>query len=226
MNNFAKVIDIDVVTLPHVATTASVTLSRQQQIMQRKQQIQQLKQYFLTHKLQQSITVEDFEKTVWGKPYLKAYPDFAFNQSHSQRHYALATAQRQQDIGVDVEDLDRMVRFDALARHAFHPEEYQLWQQYDQAPELWFKIWTTKEAILKASGLGIRLSLNQLNTKIHVEHSSGMCQHADLGTFAYQHYQLNNCMLTLAWRSSLSCKGFAFPHITVTQHGHIDGLLL
>jgi 4'-phosphopantetheinyl transferase len=44
------------------------------------------------------------------------------------------------------------VRFEALAKHAFHPEEYQAWQALDKI--LLLKVWTTKEAILKASGLG------------------------------------------------------------------------
>ncbi len=29
-------------------------------------------------------------------------------------------------LGIDVEDLDRKVRFDALAQHAFHPNELQI----------------------------------------------------------------------------------------------------
>ena len=31
-------------------------------------------------------------------------------------------------LGLMLEELDRKVRFDALAQHAFHPEEYQTWQ--------------------------------------------------------------------------------------------------
>ena len=37
-------------------------------------------------------------------------------------------SERGKEIGVDVEELDRNVRFDVLAQHAFHPEEYQTWQ--------------------------------------------------------------------------------------------------
>jgi 4'-phosphopantetheinyl transferase len=46
------------------------------------------------------------------------------------------------------------VRFEALAKHAFHPEEYQAWQALDKILLFGLKVWTTKEAILKASGLG------------------------------------------------------------------------
>ena len=71
------------------------------------------------------------------------------------------------DIGVDVEELDRNVRLDALAKHAFHPDEYETWLSLEQDREYWFKVWTIKEAVLKASGLGIRLDLNTLNTQAH-----------------------------------------------------------
>ncbi|BCX75459.1 hypothetical protein TOL5_36590 [Acinetobacter sp. Tol 5] len=122
------------------------------------------------------------------------------------------------DLGVDVEDLDRKVRFEALAKHAFHPEEYQTWQSLDFDPVFWFKVWTTKEAILKASGLGIRLSLNELNTHVHRINDGGLCTHPLLGSFAYQNFNLSRVMLTVAWRSELSCKGFAFPQIEIIQH--------
>ena len=37
----------------------------------------------------------------------------------------------------------------------------------DQDKEYWFRYGRPKEAILKASGLGIRLDLNSLNTQVH-----------------------------------------------------------
>lgn len=59
------------------------------------------------------------------------------------------------DLGVDVEDLDRKVRFEALAEHyAFHANELQHWHVLEQDRNYWFKVWTTKEAVLKAAGLG------------------------------------------------------------------------
>jgi 4'-phosphopantetheinyl transferase len=223
LNGLIKNLVIDVVALKKNAAEQCI-LSRQQALLLRKQQILQLKHQLLSVKVHQSLTESDFEKTDWGKPFLKDHPSFAFNQSHSHQHYVLASSWQQQDIGIDVEDLDRVVRFERLAQHAFHEEEYALWQSHEQDPILWFKIWTTKEAVLKASGLGIRMSMNKLNTKIHVEHMGGICQHPELGTFAYQHYQLSNCILTVAWRSALSCKGFSFPHVQLIQHGEMISL--
>ncbi|MEG0482456.1 MAG: ACP synthase, partial [Acinetobacter sp.] len=42
--------------------------------------------------------------------------------------------------------------------------------------------------------------------------------HPQLGSFAYQNFNLGHVMLTVSWRSSLSCKGFAFPSIQIIQH--------
>ena len=155
----------------------------------KKQQIQAQRNQLLANQLNCAIDDLAFAKHEHGKPFLTSH-SLHFNHSHSQHYYALAISERVKDIGIDVEELDRSVRFDALAQHAFHPEEYQIWQASEDE-EYWFRVWTTKEAILKASGLGIRLDLNSLNTQVHPEQNGGMCTHPLLGTFAYQNFILN-----------------------------------
>lgn len=173
---------------------------------------------FISKMLNKIIFNDDFAKTEFGKPYLINHPQYSFNHSHSQKNYALASSGLVKNIGVDIEDLDRKIRFEALAKHAFHPNEYQTWASLDFDSNYWFKVWTTKEAVLKASGLGIRMSLNELDTQTHATQNGGICQHALIGTFAYQNYELNHCMLTVAWRSEHSCQGFTFPQIEIIQH--------
>ena len=182
----------------------------------KKQQIQAQRNQLLANQLNCAIGDLAFAKHEHGKPFLTSH-SLHFNHSHSQHYYALAISERVKDIGIDVEQLDRSVRFDALAQHAFHPEEYQIWQASEDE-EYWFRVWTTKEAILKASGLGIRLDLNSLNTQVHPEQNGGMCTHPLLGTFAYQNFILNQrIVLTVAWRAEQSCRGFQFPQIQVIQ---------
>ena len=184
----------------------------------KKNQIYQYRNQILSDLLQIEMNAQSFAKTEYGKPYLIDHSEFAFNHSHSQKNYALTHSLKIQDLGIDVEDLDRVVRFEALAKHAFHPEELQTWQDLDFDSAFWFKVWTTKEAVLKASGLGIRLSLNELNTHAHSINDGGICSHPQLGSFAYQNFNLGHVMLTVSWRSALSCKGFAFPKIQIIQH--------
>ena len=166
----------------------------------RQQQIYAYRAKILAQQL--NVTVQDlaFAKTEYGKPYLENYPELAFNHSHDREHYALALSQQMQDIGVDIESLQRKVRFEALAAHAFHPEEYQHWQATGQSPEYWFQVWTAKEAILKACGFGIRLSLNTLNTQAQAGQKQGACQHPELGRFGYQHVIWQDALCTVAWR--------------------------
>ncbi len=149
-----------------------------------------------------------------GKPYL-ANLALQFNHSHSQQNYALAISQNLQDIGVDIESLDRKIRFEALAQHAFHPDEYQCWKALNEDVRYWFKVWTTKEAILKAHGMGIRLDLNTLNTHMHPVHDQGQILDDRLGIFAYQCFDLKDSMLSVAWRSDIGCGQFILPQIQI-----------
>ena len=61
--------------------------------------------------------------------------------------------------------------------------------------------------------------LKDLNTNAHPLQNGGRCEHEKIGVFAYQNFELANCMLTVAWRSEHSCRGFALPVIQIHQHG-------
>jgi 4'-phosphopantetheinyl transferase len=214
-----SMIQVDVHALPQLAPLPREVFADMRGYQHyKKQQIYAQRNQHLAELAQQPIQNGDFSSTEFGKPYLTHFPNIAFNHSHSQQNYALAMSRDLKDIGVDVEDLARKVRFEALARHAFHPRELAAWEASDCPEEYWFKVWTAKEAILKASGLGIRMSLNELDTQAHPQHNGGICSHPELGVFAYQNYQLAHVMITVAWRSALSCTGFAFPQIQLIQH--------
>lgn len=196
-----------IVTLDH-------SLSRVDYLQAQKQAIYVFRDHLIGQFFEIDVN-DQIKKTEHGKPYLSDYPNYAFNHTHSRNYYAIAMSQDIQDIGVDIEEMSRRVRFDALAQHAFHSDEIQQWDDLDQDPEYWFKVWTTKEAVLKASGLGIRLNLNELNTCIHPEYDGGICEHERIGVFAFQNYKISDCMLTVAWRTEHSCKGFALPQIQI-----------
>ena len=209
-----RLIRIDVDTIEHIVPL-STELDRKTKIQQQKQAIYHYRNQLLSQQLGRIIQQEDFATTQHGKPYLVKSPEFYFNHSHSQKNYVLATSTNMQDLGVDIEDLDRKVRFEALAAHAFHPNELQHWNELEQDRDYWFKVWTTKEAVLKASGLGIHLNLNELETRVHPVYDGGLCTHPLIGTFAYQNFNLGHVMLTVAWRSEESCKGFTFPEVKI-----------
>ncbi|MEB3753620.1 4'-phosphopantetheinyl transferase family protein [Acinetobacter sp. MD2(2019)] len=183
-----------------VPPTAQDNLTKAELKAHQQDYIQKYRAQRLAEKLYSTPEKLIFARHELGKPYLKNNPTLAFNHSHGREHYALAISQNVADIGVDIESLQRKVRFDALAQHAFHPQEYQAWKATGEDTRFWFQVWTTKEAVLKACGLGIRMDLNQLNTQVMLGQNNGSCEHANLGRFSYQHFEYAGAMATLAWR--------------------------
>lgn len=163
------------------------------------------------------IVESNLARTARGKPYLPNYPQLAFNLSHAREHWVLVSSFSQQDIGVDIEALNRSVKFVATAAHAFHADELALWQANDADKTLWLRIWTVKEAILKAHGMGIDLPLNSLNTRIHAVFDSGQTEHNALGHFAYQSFEISGLMLSVAWRTGQGCGAFIQPRFELVQ---------
>lgn len=138
-----------------------------------------------------------FARHQQGKPYI-ANVNLAFNQSHSPHDYVLAYSLAVSDLGVDIENLTRQVNFDGLANRYFHTDEYRLWQKKHHDKVLWFQLWTIKEAVLKASGLGIRLPLNELKA-VFINDDTGYVYHKNIGKFYFQTMVIDACMVTVAY---------------------------
>ena len=116
-----------------------------------------------------------------GKPY---WPNsrWQLNWSHSQYMVALAIAPRELfqlpvpnepagTLGVDIELLGRSRSREELISRYYHPNEH-----CHANTDLGFlTIWTRKEAVLKAQGMGLRIDLKSLNT------ATAVIEHAQLG---------------------------------------------
>lgn len=113
-----------------------------------------LLQYALT---QAGITPEEqiLEKTELGKPYLPAQPNVHFNLSHSG-HWAICAISRD-PVGVDVE-LPRCTA--EIAHRFFQPEELD---GLELIPDQLNRLWTAKEAFVKALGGGLTIPLNSFS---------------------------------------------------------------
>lgn len=90
-----------------------------------------------------------------GKPILSG-TELSFNVSHSQ-DLALIACTWGRELGVDLEYLRPMRDLEQLSRRFFSPQEHQLIcdQPTEQRLEVFFRIWTAKEACLKALGEGL-----------------------------------------------------------------------
>jgi 4'-phosphopantetheinyl transferase len=92
-----------------------------------------------------------------GKPALKAAgTPLHFNVSHSQS-LALIAIRGDGEVGVDVEQLRAIEEAEAIARRYFAPREHATIRDLtgDERIAAFFRCWTRKEAMLKATGEGI-----------------------------------------------------------------------
>ena len=93
-----------------------------------------------------------FESGHAGKPALKAPAPCHFNLSHSGDAIAVAVAD--QPVGLDIESHRELNDGLAIAQRVFHPRERQWLQAQADFAAGFYRLWTLKEALLKATGEG------------------------------------------------------------------------
>ncbi|WP_158306439.1 4'-phosphopantetheinyl transferase superfamily protein [Pusillimonas sp. T7-7] len=104
-----------------------------------------------------------FDYGPYGKPSLRDADACCFNIAHSG-DYALLAVSQGLPVGVDIERQREIEDLDALARMVLSPAEAGGWAALppvDRVPTF-FSIWTAKEALVKATGRGLGLSLTSL----------------------------------------------------------------
>jgi 4'-phosphopantetheinyl transferase len=115
-----------------------------------------------------------FDKTPQGKPILIDPADTQASFSLSHAHGMVACAVTDDlDVGVDVECTDRAVNVLDIAARFFSPGEADLLEHLDPGSrcQRFFDLWTLKEALAKALGVGLSTTLSSL--VFSVEDASG-----------------------------------------------------
>lgn len=104
-----------------------------------------------------------FSTNEYGKPFLVDLPDIHFNLSHSHGVIACALC-RSAAVGVDVEDVGRHTDL-SIADRFFSSSEAELVSKASGPgkTELFFDIWTLKEAYIKAVGKGLSIPLDSFS---------------------------------------------------------------
>ena len=108
-----------------------------------------------------------------GKPRMaKLSTDLDFNISHSRGAVALALV-RGREAGIDIEKVRADVRAEALAARFFSRRENDLLARLSGTEMLtaFFDCWTRKEAVLKAIGAGLSLSLSSFDVSLDPDHA-------------------------------------------------------
>lgn len=106
-----------------------------------------------------------FQRNRYGKPWLKDYPEFNFNISHSGEFVLCAVDHM--PIGVDVEKI-KSLEYEGIASSFFTKEENEYIFNDDLQNNLnkFYEIWTLKESYVKCCGQGLSIPLKSFSIKI------------------------------------------------------------
>lgn len=102
----------------------------------------------------------------FGKPFLEGHP-LRFNISDTKDAVAIAVS-KEREVGVDIETTSRKVHHVEVGQHYFTPEEIAAIDEAPDGKRRFLEFWTRKEAVLKASGVGIMDDLHLLRVNASV----------------------------------------------------------
>lgn len=93
------------------------------------------------------------------KPFIANHP-IHFNLSHTEKRILIGFSHA--PIGVDVEKVIPLPDLDILVRNTMHPDEMRTFNSGDPALKLslFYNLWTKKEAVVKALGVGLGKEFN------------------------------------------------------------------
>jgi len=99
-----------------------------------------------------------------GKPFISDEV-LPFSISRTKNSFAFVIGRSNQFLGVDIEQINPDVEFPGISRSFFSTKEQQRIFSIDSIEEqqrFFFEIWTRKEALLKALGVGINTELSNV----------------------------------------------------------------
>lgn len=111
-----------------------------------------------------------FRRTPTAQPLIQSpergVPLF-FSLSHT-RSLVVCSVSTSWEVGVDVERFDASIDLEPLTPLVYSKEERLWWQQGDTATRVhrFFRLWTLKEALLKATGRGLTIPLSRVGFRV------------------------------------------------------------
>lgn len=110
-----------------------------------------------------------FARTDAGKPFLENNSELHFNLSHSRGAFLIALGTGRQ-VGVDIEAYAPDVDYRELEFVALSSAERDLFKQ-TPTTFTFRRIWTAKEALAKACGIGLRAEPHSINVSAYIANS-------------------------------------------------------
>lgn len=112
-----------------------------------------LLKFILARQLNIEVSEVHIKKDENKKPYISSYESVCFNVSHSGNYGVIAISNS--DIGVDVEYINYNFGFKDMLASIYSDQEITMVLNSSKSAECFYKFWTRKEAIVKATGKGI-----------------------------------------------------------------------
>ncbi len=101
----------------------------------------------------------------YGKPFFLNYPNFHFNLSHSREIILISMGR--QPIGIDVEYCNDSIDYLGIANSVFSKREITSLTSLntENLHDAFYRIWTKKEAYIKAIGMGLQAPLSEITMR-------------------------------------------------------------
>lgn len=99
-----------------------------------------------------------------GQPYIPG-EDLPFSLSRTKNLFAFVVGKSNQYLGIDIEQIKPDIDYEGIAHNYFsHREQQLVLSQHNISDQkhVFFEIWTRKEALLKAIGIGINTELSRV----------------------------------------------------------------
>jgi len=108
------------------------------------------------------------ERGEFGKPYLRDFPEWQFNLSHSAEKMLIAVSY-EKAVGVDIEQIKPRCSLSDLVKKCFALSEQNYWfgLPENEKTAAFYDFWTRKEAVVKAIGRGIALGMNHCEIDVN-----------------------------------------------------------
>lgn len=109
----------------------------------------------------------EYSYNKFQKPLCKQDPNLYFNMSHSN-NYVCYVFSFNYKVGIDIEFINNIFKIEDLLPSIAAPEEALAFDKLHEADKayLFYKMWTIKEAFLKALGIGLSYPLSDIETTI------------------------------------------------------------
>ncbi len=105
----------------------------------------------------------EVERGLWDKPKLTSPQGVFFNLSHSGEWTVIAISDN--EVGVDIQQV-KPLNMRLATRFFSENEQKILAEAGDDAGQLFYRLWTVKEAYLKAVGTGLSRPLNSFSVRM------------------------------------------------------------